>query len=959
MTKFLLASLFCLVLLSPSVVGSPIPAEILYREPTIGLTDISPDGKYISYMANRQDQQYLAIQDTQDLTIQGVLVIESDQRLQDYAWLDSDTLLVNVRIGRFDRLVVVYRDKSSETLKWKNRLLKQEGYLVGRLRNKENQILLALESQQEGTNLDLYLLPVSELTLGSITDSYKLPEKQPGTRLFAYSEELKRLLVMTVNIDDASIDMEFRNLNNNDVEHNYRLKAEDFEFSPVGFLSTSKMAVLSNKDVETTSLYEFDLETQSLGKLLYQHKKYDLTGAEISGVTGEVISVNYFDHGRLATEYFSSAESNINQYLQKQLPDKQFTIAAQNLETQQKVIYAFASNDPGQYYLLDERTEKLTPLLARHPRLQGRTLATNEQINVVSQDGTEIEAYLTLPVGINHHTLLVMPHGGPIGIREYDEFDPTVQYFASRGFTILRVNFRGSAGFGKEFQESGVGQFGKLIEEDISAAVDQVDKKYQFKKRCAMGASYGGYSSMMLAIKHPKEYDCVVGSVGVYDLPLLFNKSNTSAIEEVRLRTENVVGKESDELYEFSPVYLADKIEVPVLLLAGLQDKIAPPEHTYRMELALKKMGKNVQSVYYKNSGHGHPTWYGDWHEATLTYQFLLDSLGLPNLSKGQIEEQDLDMIGEEYLRVGFGFDSAEGFEEDQERAFKFYTLAQNLGSARANTRLAWYYEDGILRDKDFAKAVELYEAGSNLGDDLAPYLLGRSYFKGEWLNKDDKKSLHYLELAIERGYNAAASVMAAYFYCLGKSVGIDETKCIDLMDLESMEKDDALKSQVNRSSFNTRRIILANVLLSPDLSNSIREKLIEAIVPWYEINTFDLEVDEKDYGVVTWEDEQFEYDGEDEITFDENTSLGVLFKMDFESDSPAERSMVVVQWKAKQANGEQSTIYETLLWGTERTNAFPHVNLSQIPDDATSLTLYISTVYNKPLYQKSFKLMH
>lgn len=142
-----------------------------------------------------------------------------------------------------------------------------------------------------------------------------------------------------------------------------------------------------------------------------------------------------------------------------------------------------------------------------------------------------------------------------------------MQYYVSRGFSVLRVNFRGSAGFGKSFQQSGVGQFGQQIEQDISAAVKLVREKYAFDNMCAMGASYGGYSSMMLAIKHPDDYDCVIAAYGVYDLPYMYNASNIEIQNNFRSAVSKVVGEYNDKLYDVSPVYLIDQIKVPVHLL--------------------------------------------------------------------------------------------------------------------------------------------------------------------------------------------------------------------------------------------------------------------------------------------------------------------------------------------------------------------------------------------------------
>ena len=116
--------------------------------------------------------------------------------------------------------------------------------------------------------------------------------------------------------------------------------------------------------------------------------------------------------------------------------------------------------------------DRLQLVESARPWLAPYTLAASQVLSSRTVDGWTIESYLTLPNGDGPHPLVVMPHGGPIGIRNLRQFDPEVQLIASLGYAVLQVNFRGSAGFGRAFREAGHAQLGALIESDIDIALN-------------------------------------------------------------------------------------------------------------------------------------------------------------------------------------------------------------------------------------------------------------------------------------------------------------------------------------------------------------------------------------------------------------------------------------------------------------------------------------------------------
>ena len=115
-------------------------------------------------------------------------------------------------------------------------------------------------------------------------------------------------------------------------------------------------------------------------------------------------------------------------------------------------------------------------------------------------------------------------------IRDYDQYDFSEQYLASKGAAVLKVNYRGSGGYGKDFMEDAYKEWGGTLLNDIADATIAVQKELGIgrSKTCAFGASYGGYAALGMAYKHSELYECVAGGMGVYDMQILRDGSDES-----------------------------------------------------------------------------------------------------------------------------------------------------------------------------------------------------------------------------------------------------------------------------------------------------------------------------------------------------------------------------------------------------------------------------------------------
>jgi dipeptidyl aminopeptidase/acylaminoacyl peptidase len=280
----------------------------------------------------------------------------------------------------------------------------------------------------------------------------------------------------------------------------------------------------------------------------------------------------------------------------------------------------------GDYYLFDAQKNVASGIYVRQKWFDPEKLPKSRVISLKARDGVVLHGYLTLPVASDPSQvvpLVVMPHGGPFKIFDELTFDGDALLLAQAGYAVLRLNYRGSGNYGREFRRLGARQWGGTMQDDLTDATHWAiaEKIADPKRICIYGASYGGYAALMGAAKEPELYRCVAGYVGVYDLEML-HQDNSWDSRSDRTWMDQWVG-ERGSLAALSPVTLAARIKVPVFLAAGGADTTAPIKHSKKMERALRDAKVPVETLYIDNEGHG---FYTEAHRREF-YTQLLDFL--------------------------------------------------------------------------------------------------------------------------------------------------------------------------------------------------------------------------------------------------------------------------------------------------------------------------------------------
>jgi dienelactone hydrolase len=365
---------------------------------------------------------------------------------------------------------------------------------------------------------------------------------------------------------------------------------------------------LDNRDAPTFGVLAW-APAAGTQRLLYRHPDVDIA---LEGVdpAGKPWGFWYEDH--FPGYWYPEPEhplAKLHEWLRSRFPDHWIAITSQTNDLKLAIARVSAPRVPSVFYVVDVENRKVLQHLASRQDLKLEDLAVVDPIEFKARDGMTIRGYLTTPNGPQKQKLpmIVMVHGGPHGLWDSYVFDFEAQLFASRGYAVLQVNFRGSGGRGREFQAAGYGRWGREMQDDITDGVRWAigDGVADPKRICIYGGSYGAYAALTGAFREPDMFRCAVGMAGVYDLPLMFEKGDIQTVKSGINYLKVAVGTDTEELKRRSPVYNADKIRAKVLLLHGKIDERAPFEHAKRMRAALEKAGNPPEWSTEWGEGHG------------------------------------------------------------------------------------------------------------------------------------------------------------------------------------------------------------------------------------------------------------------------------------------------------------------------------------------------------------------
>ncbi len=299
------------------------------------------------------------------------------------------------------------------------------------------------------------------------------------------------------------------------------------------------------------------------------------------------------------------------------------TSASRNGRT--ALVTVSSATEPDSFYLLDTTSGDLKVLARSRPWLRGSAMRPTQPVEFAARDGVRLNGWLTLPQGAGPFPLVLLPHGGPLGVSDSWSYNDQVQMLATHGYAVLRVNFRGSSGRGRVFEELGYRQWGRAMQDDLTDATrwSIANAGIDPSRICIWGESYGGYAALMGAVREPELYRCVIGMAGPYDLPTLYRWGDTQRSRAGRNFLGRALGDDMAQLRENSPTTHAGRIKADIMLVQGMRDRRVSPEHLRAMRRALDAIGKPYRGFFPSDETHG----FYDEKNRTTYYQSALDFL--------------------------------------------------------------------------------------------------------------------------------------------------------------------------------------------------------------------------------------------------------------------------------------------------------------------------------------------
>ena len=647
-----------------------LPGEIgmgyFVKLPGVKDVQISNDGKHLSVVHREKGEDKLAIVDAISLKTLGVYEVwGAGQSVGKVYWVNNERLLYSVtanlawdkqRLENGDLFALnvdgtqhkaVFGDRSK-----KRNLINDPKMGMAQFGN--HQIIDLLKDDPKHILIAFYPWRIS----GHV---WRLSDKQKPIlyQLNVYSGKRRRVgllpLAKASGITDNNGEVRFATAINeqNQLEVSYKnVDSNQWErWLPTGFegnnprplsfaQDNNSVYLLANAGTGTQALYLFDLKLKTTKKLVHNplvdisQLMWDFSGRRVVGVGTELGLPHY--------QYIdvTNKKAVLHQQLLKTFKNASVQITSATTDASKVIAFVYSDVNPGEYYLFDTVQNNAQKLISKRNWIDPNTMANKTPLTIKSRDGVLLHAYLTKPpvfnktskAGINRLPMVVLPHGGPHGVRDHWGFDWQVQLLANRGYAVLQVNYRGSNGFGLAFEHSGRGKWGTVMQDDLTDATHLMIKNGVADKNriCMFGTSYGGYAALMGAVREPELYRCVIGSAGVYNLPMLFEKGDMADRKNGLAYLKTVLGENTQDLKRRSPVYHASKIKAQVLLIHGAHDKRAPMAQADSLKAALDAIGKPYQWLELSDEAHS----YFDETNRLLVYktvlEFLQKHIGLP-----------------------------------------------------------------------------------------------------------------------------------------------------------------------------------------------------------------------------------------------------------------------------------------------------------------------------------------
>ncbi|GAB5538368.1 MAG: S9 family peptidase [Salibacteraceae bacterium] len=579
-----------------------ISLEDFFKNPEKTSYQISPDGKYYSYLAPYETRKNIHVENVETGETKRI-TSQTDRDIAGYFWANSEQLVFMRDDGGNENWYLVMTDVVSGEEK---PLTKMEGVrtqIIDDLEDIPEEMIVGLNKRNPQL-FDPYRL---NLNTGELT----LIAENPGNITGWMTDHNGKLRVANAT-DGVSTSLLYRETEEDDFKVVLTTNFKE-SISPRFFTFDNKhVYATSNIGRDKEAAIIFDIANGQELEELYSNEYNDVNGISYSRKR-KVITAARYTAEKAKRHFFDEEAEKTYKRLQNELSGYEVAITSTTKDEDKYIVRTYSDRSLGAYYLYDKSSDKLSHIADVSPWINEDDMASMQPIKYQSRDGLTIHGYLTIPKGLENEKnlpIVVNVHGGPWA-RDNWGFNPEVQFLANRGYGVLQMNFRGSTSYGRAFWEASFDQWGLAMQEDVQDGAQWlIDQGIADPERIAIyGGSYGGYATLQGLVKDPEFYACGVDYVGVSNL-FTFMKSIPPYWAPYLDMMHEMVGdpsnaEDSVRMAATSPALNADKIVAPLFVAQGANDPRVVKSESDQMVEAMKARGVEVEYMVKDNEGHG------------------------------------------------------------------------------------------------------------------------------------------------------------------------------------------------------------------------------------------------------------------------------------------------------------------------------------------------------------------
>lgn len=565
---------------------------------------ISPDGKYFSFLAPYEDRMNIFVQRIgSEETVR--LTSETARSVAGYMWATNERILFMKDTAGDENYQLYGVNLDGSDLRAYTAFPGVRTTLIDDLEDIPNEVIIGMNKRQAEI-FDPYRL---NLETGELT---QLAEN-PGNWQGYMTDHEGKLRVVTAIVDGVNTQILYRE---HEVEEfrpvlttNFKESVDFMEFTPDNRL----VYAATNLGRDKVALVLMNPATCEELEQLYAHEQYDVSSISYSRKRKKLLAVYCQGHKDPIRHYFDDEEAAFREHLRSFFEGRRFGITATDKEEQKYLIYVGSDRTRGRYYFYDRAVGSPALLTELAPWLAEEDMVAMHPVTYTSRDGLTIEAYLSLPHPYTPETakalpVVVHPHGGPWA-RDSWGYSAEVQFLCNRGYAVFQMNFRGSTGYGRKFLEASYKQWGQAMQDDITDGVNWlISQGIADAKRIAIyGGSYGGYATLAGLCFTPDLYACGIDYVGVSNLLTFMQTIPPYWRPLLEMMYEQVGDPEKDleMLRAYSPALQAHLIKAPLFIAQGANDPRVNKAESDQMVAALRARGVEVEYMVKDDEGHG------------------------------------------------------------------------------------------------------------------------------------------------------------------------------------------------------------------------------------------------------------------------------------------------------------------------------------------------------------------